>query len=293
MRPGDKRQRVQRMWERGATDPLLYDAPGAVWRRSRDTVSSRCSRRQGWLTPSAAVSVARATVARGYRLGGRLAVVAGGAVSLEADAGSAWPPRRSTRSCCSAPYSSRRPPRPAGYHSTEMRRHSRHCLDVQGETDSFTVLAVARRLLAAGKGRHRARDLATARFRRRRRHCGRGRGDRRGPHALRAVARACRTSARPRRSTSRGSTACRRPPTTSSSGPAPRSSELVLLRGVRRPRRRGALSSARTFHLSGEHPAARARMVVSRLRAAHDFRPDLEDVEPLLWRRIRARRRSS
>ena len=65
-------------------------------------------------------------------------------------------------------------------------------------------------------------------------------------------------------------------------GPGRQDLRAALLRGVRQSRRRGARFQPALPDLSGEHPAGGARMVLSRLRAPHDFRPDLADVERFL-----------
>ena len=80
---GETGSGVQRLWERGATDPILRDAPG---RRldAQFAYGFAALRGRGVLTPYGTVSLAR-EYGRGYRLGGRLAVGRSATVSLEAE----------------------------------------------------------------------------------------------------------------------------------------------------------------------------------------------------------------
>ena len=80
---GETASGVQRLWERGATDPLLYDAPGAHL-EAQFGYGFTPFGGEGVLTPYGSVSLVRAA-ARGYRLGGRLAVGRSATVSLEAE----------------------------------------------------------------------------------------------------------------------------------------------------------------------------------------------------------------
>ena len=80
---GETASGVQRLWDRGATDPLLHDAPGARLEAQFGYGFTPFSS-AGVLTPYGGVSLAR-EVARGYRLGGRLAVGRAATVSLEAE----------------------------------------------------------------------------------------------------------------------------------------------------------------------------------------------------------------
>lgn len=74
---------VQRLWDRGAANPLLDDAPGARL-EAQFGYGFTPFGSAGVLTPYGGVSLAR-QVARGYRLGGRLAVGRTATVSLEAE----------------------------------------------------------------------------------------------------------------------------------------------------------------------------------------------------------------
>ena len=80
---GETASGVQRLWDRGATDPLLRDAPGARL-EAQFGYGFTPFKGAGVLTPFGGVSLAR-EVARGYRLGGRLAVGRAATVSLEAE----------------------------------------------------------------------------------------------------------------------------------------------------------------------------------------------------------------
>ena len=80
---GETASGVQRLWERGATDPLLYDAPGARL-EAQFGYGFTPFGGEGVLTPYGGVSFVR-EAARGYRLGGRLAVGRLATVSLEAE----------------------------------------------------------------------------------------------------------------------------------------------------------------------------------------------------------------
>ena len=80
---GETASGVQRLWDRGATDPLFYDAPGARLEAQFGYGFSPFGG-AGVLTPYGAVNLVRAA-ARGYRLGGRLAVGRAATVSLEAE----------------------------------------------------------------------------------------------------------------------------------------------------------------------------------------------------------------
>ena len=80
---GETASGVRRLWERGATDPILRDAPG---RRvdAQFAYGFAALRGRGVLTPYGTVSLAE-EYGRGYRLGGRLAVGRSAIVSLEAE----------------------------------------------------------------------------------------------------------------------------------------------------------------------------------------------------------------
>ena len=80
---GDTASGVRRLWERGATDPLLYDAPGARL-EAQFGYGFTPFGGKGVLTPYGGVNLVR-EAARGYRLGGRLAVGRSATVSLEAE----------------------------------------------------------------------------------------------------------------------------------------------------------------------------------------------------------------
>ena len=80
---GETASGVQRLWERGATDPLLYDASGAHL-EAQFGYGFTPFGGEGVLTPYGGVSFVR-EAARGYRLGGRLAVGRLATVSLEAE----------------------------------------------------------------------------------------------------------------------------------------------------------------------------------------------------------------
>ncbi len=80
---GETASGVRRLWDRGATAPLLYAAPGARL-EAQFGYGFTPFGGAGVLTPYGGVSVAR-EVARGYRLGGRLAVGRAATVSLEAE----------------------------------------------------------------------------------------------------------------------------------------------------------------------------------------------------------------
>ena len=80
---GETASGVRRLWDRGATDPLLYDARGARL-EAQFGYGFTPFESAGVLTPYGGVSLAR-EVARGYRLGGRFAVGRAATVSLEAE----------------------------------------------------------------------------------------------------------------------------------------------------------------------------------------------------------------
>ena len=80
---GESASGVQRLWDSGAADPLLYDAPGARL-EAQFGYGFTPFKGAGVLTPYGGVRLAR-EVARGYRLGGRLAVGRAASVSLEAE----------------------------------------------------------------------------------------------------------------------------------------------------------------------------------------------------------------
>ena len=80
---GETASGVQRLWDRGATDPRLHDAPGARL-EAQFGYGFAPFEGAGVLTPYGGVILAR-KVARGYRLGGRLAVGRAATVSLEAE----------------------------------------------------------------------------------------------------------------------------------------------------------------------------------------------------------------
>ena len=80
---GETASGVQRLWDRGAANPLLDDAPGARL-EAQFGYGFTPFGSAGVLTPYGGVSLAR-EVARGYRLGGRLAVGRTATVSLEAE----------------------------------------------------------------------------------------------------------------------------------------------------------------------------------------------------------------
>ncbi len=80
---GETASGVHRLWERGATDPLFYDAPGARL-EAQFGYGFTPFGGEGVLTPYGGVNLVR-EAARGYRLGGRLAVGRAATVSLEAE----------------------------------------------------------------------------------------------------------------------------------------------------------------------------------------------------------------
>ena len=80
---GETASGVRRLWERGATDPILRDAPGRRL-EAQFAYGFAALRGRGVLTPYGTVSLAE-EYGRGYRLGGRLAVGRSATVSLEAE----------------------------------------------------------------------------------------------------------------------------------------------------------------------------------------------------------------
>ena len=80
---GETTSGVRRLWERGATDPILRDAPGRRL-EAQFAYGFAALRGRGVLTPYGTVSLAE-EYGRGYRLGGRLAVGRSATVSLEAE----------------------------------------------------------------------------------------------------------------------------------------------------------------------------------------------------------------
>ena len=80
---GDSASGVQQLWERGATDPHVHSAPGARL-DAEFGYGFGALRDRGVLTPYVGLSLV-GEAARGYRLGGRLAVGQSATVSLEAE----------------------------------------------------------------------------------------------------------------------------------------------------------------------------------------------------------------
>ena len=80
---GDSASGVQQLWERGATDLHLHSAPGARL-DAEFGYGFGALRNRGVLTPYVGLSLV-GEAARGYRLGGRLAVGQSATVSLEAE----------------------------------------------------------------------------------------------------------------------------------------------------------------------------------------------------------------
>ena len=80
---GDTASGVQQLWEHGATDPYLHSAPGARL-DAEFGYGFGALRDRGLLTPYGGLSLI-GEAARGYRLGGRLAVGRSATVSLEAE----------------------------------------------------------------------------------------------------------------------------------------------------------------------------------------------------------------
>ena len=80
---GDTASGVQQLWERGATDPYLHSAPGARL-DAEFGYGFGALRDRGVLTPYGGLRLV-GEAARGYRLGGRLAVGRSATVSLEAE----------------------------------------------------------------------------------------------------------------------------------------------------------------------------------------------------------------
>ena len=80
---GETASGVRRLWERGATDPILRDAPGRRL-EAQFAYGFAALRGRGVLTPYGTVSLAE-EYGRGYRLGGRLAVGRSATVSLEVE----------------------------------------------------------------------------------------------------------------------------------------------------------------------------------------------------------------
>ena len=79
---GDTASGVQRLWERGVTDPTLYEVPGSRL-DAQFGYGFTAFRGGGLLTPYARLSLAH-DAARGYRLGSRLALGPSASVSIEA-----------------------------------------------------------------------------------------------------------------------------------------------------------------------------------------------------------------
>ena len=79
---GDTASGVQRLWERGVTDPTLYEVPGSHL-DAQFGYGFTVFRGRGLLTPYARLSLAH-EAARGYRLGSRLALGPSASVSIEA-----------------------------------------------------------------------------------------------------------------------------------------------------------------------------------------------------------------
>ena len=79
---GDTASGVQRLWERGVTDPTLYEVPGSRL-DAQFGYGFTAFRGRGLLTPYARLSLAH-DAARGYRLGSRLALGPSASVSIEA-----------------------------------------------------------------------------------------------------------------------------------------------------------------------------------------------------------------
>ena len=79
---GETASGVHRLWEHGATDPSLYDAPGARL-DAQFGYGFTAIRGRGLLTPYARLSLANEAT-RGYRLGSRLALGPSASVSIEA-----------------------------------------------------------------------------------------------------------------------------------------------------------------------------------------------------------------
>ena len=79
---GDTASGVQRLWERGVTDPMLYEVPGSRL-DAQFGYGFTAFRGRGLLTPYARLSLAH-DAARGYRLGSRLALGPSASVSIEA-----------------------------------------------------------------------------------------------------------------------------------------------------------------------------------------------------------------
>ena len=79
---GDTASGVQRLWERGVTDPTLYEVPGSRL-DAQFGYGFTAFRGRGLLTPYARLSLAH-EAARGYRLGSRLALGPSASVSIEA-----------------------------------------------------------------------------------------------------------------------------------------------------------------------------------------------------------------
>ena len=79
---GDTASGVQRLWERGVTDPTLYEVPGSHL-DAQFGYGFTAFRGRGLLTPYARLSLTH-DAARGYRLGSRLALGPSASVSIEA-----------------------------------------------------------------------------------------------------------------------------------------------------------------------------------------------------------------
>ena len=79
---GDTASGVQRLWERGVTDPTLYEVPGSHL-DAQFGYGFTAFRGRGLLTPYARLSLTH-EAARGYRLGSRLALGPSASVSIEA-----------------------------------------------------------------------------------------------------------------------------------------------------------------------------------------------------------------
>ena len=79
---GDTASGVQRLWERGVTDPTLDEVPGSRL-DAQFGYGFTAFRGRGLLTPYARLSLAH-EAARGYRLGSRLALGPSASVSIEA-----------------------------------------------------------------------------------------------------------------------------------------------------------------------------------------------------------------
>ena len=81
---GETASGVRRLWERGASDPLLYDTPGARLEAQFEYGFTPPFEKEGLLSLYGGVSLVH-EAARDYRLGGRLAVGRAVSVNLEAE----------------------------------------------------------------------------------------------------------------------------------------------------------------------------------------------------------------